>query len=122
MTGNTANGMAAALRDWGTARFATSLQQAIEALGSDCLPLAAGTREGGHVTDEGLAVSVIEAADRGACIAVRIGVFFTEVVGGCSCGDDPYTLPGYCQLQVTIDKQTCRAGFAFIDEAAPRHA
>jgi hypothetical protein len=44
-------------------------------------------------------------------------VFFTEVVGGCSCGDEPFEQPVYCELGVTIDRQSGEAVFNVIESA-----
>ncbi|MDX1698874.1 MAG: hypothetical protein R3308_11330 [Thiohalobacterales bacterium] len=96
--------LTAALRDWCTERFEQTLKQEILALDAGCLPLVHGTCEGGQVDTGNLAVSVFGSRERGATIEARIGVFFNEVIGGCSCGDDPFTRPASCLLRVTIDK------------------
>ena len=106
-----------AVRDWGTERFEQTLQREILALDTGCLPLWQATSEGGQVDTGNLAVSVLGSRERGVVIEVRIGVFFNEVVGGCSCGDDPYTRPAGCLLRVTIDKTTAGAGFEVIGTA-----
>jgi hypothetical protein len=105
-----------ALRDWGTEQFNQSLKVELKALGAGHLPLHGGTNQGGWVDDSDLDVTVISARDSGQAIKVRLSVFFTEVVGGCSCGDDPFGLPACCTLQVTIEKQTGIAGFEVIEE------
>lgn len=104
-----------ALRDWGTERFNQSLKGELKALGAGNLPLHGGTNQGGRVDDSDLGVTVISARDSGQAIQVRVSVFFTEVVGGCSCGDDPFGLPACCTLQVTIEKQTGMAAFEVIE-------
>jgi len=49
---------------------------------------------------------VLACEDEGARIGVRIGCFFSEIVGGCSCGDDPVPAQAYCDLKIMIDKAT----------------
>ena len=48
-------------------------------------------------------------------IDAEVGVFFTEVLAGCSCGDEPYAERGYCEVQVDIDKRTGRARLTPLD-------
>ena len=45
-------------------------------------------------------------------IQAKVGVFFNEIIGGCSCGDDPLSENAYCELQVSIDKVTAEAEFS----------
>jgi hypothetical protein len=40
---------------------------------------------------------------------VHVGVFFREIVGGCSCGDEPFAADGYCEIELRIDKETAEA-------------
>jgi hypothetical protein len=50
-----------------------------------------------------------QAADQ---ISARIGVFFTEIVGGCNCNDDPLETNAYCVLEVVIDRTTGKASIS----------
>ena len=116
MTETNSPRFADALQDWGTPRFEQMLKNEIEALEPACLPLSRGTGLGGRIDGPDLAVTIISARENGQTIQARVGVFFTEIVGGCSCGDEPFSQPAFCVLQVSIDKQTSHAGFELIDE------
>jgi hypothetical protein len=105
----------AALRDWGTNDFERTLQAEIMALDAGILPLQGVTGRGGRV-DSRVDVTLISSHDGGQVIQAKVGVFFGEIIGGCSCGDDPFTQPAYCMLLVTIEKQTASAGFEVIEE------
>jgi hypothetical protein len=37
-------------------------------------------------------------------IEIVVGVFFTEIVGGCSCGDEPVAVNGYVELSLRIER------------------
>ena len=52
---------------------------------------------------------IFETADKGEFVQAKVGVFFSEIVGGCSCGDDPITVNAYCEILVSIDKKTAQA-------------
>lgn len=99
------------LREWSGDNFARVLKQEIEALPSGTLPLQAGVTQGGLADDAGLTAMVLRSRDAGSAVEVVVGIFFTELVAGCSCGDEPMALNAYCELQVSIDKQTARGGF-----------
>ena len=101
-----------ALRAWGTDAFAPTLKRAIEGLPAGALPLDRATASGGRGDDSDLTATVISAADRGAVVAARVGIFFSEIIAGCSCGDDPFAEPAYCELEVRIDKATGAAEVA----------
>jgi len=87
------------------------LKRDIENLKGGELPLESGTRQGGHVDDRRLSATIFEVDETAQIVQARVGVFFDEVVGGCSCGDDPFTVNAYCELRVRLDKRTGQATF-----------
>jgi hypothetical protein len=104
----------ASLGAWGTDAFPSTLKREIEALPAGSLPLDRAACHGGRVDDGPVVATVIGAVDAGTHLEARVGVFFGEVIAGCSCGDEPFTQPGYCEIEVCIDKTTAAAGFALI--------
>lgn len=105
-----------ALPAWGTDTFAARLKVAIEGLPPGALPLDRATAHGGRVDDTAVTATVIGVADAGARIEARVGVFFAEVIAGCSCGDEPFAVPGYCEMAVRIEKATGAAVIALIPD------
>lgn len=50
-------------------------------------------------------------------IRARAGIFYTGVIAGCSCADDPTPVDEqneYCDVRVDIDKQTGEATIALL--------
>ena len=45
-----------------------------------------------------------------------VGVFFTEIVINCGCGDEPMPTNAYCELQLSIDKNTVAVRFAIVTD------
>lgn len=82
--------------------FAACLVSALKALPPGSLPLRAGCEQGGLVDDSDVSVSVLEVDRAAEHDIARVGVFFTELVGGCSCHDDPAHANAYCLLEVAI--------------------
>ncbi|MBI5462284.1 MAG: glucosamine--fructose-6-phosphate aminotransferase [Gammaproteobacteria bacterium] len=105
-----------AVRDWNTEAFARSLKREIAYLGKGVLPLDKGVTYGGAVDDSELTVTLLRSDDDGPVIVAHVGVFFTEVIGGCSCGDEPTPTPAYCELRIRIDKATAEAELALVSE------
>ena len=100
-----------AARARGTEALKSTLKRDIENLGGAGLPLQAGTQHGGHVDDRHLSATILDVAETGAVVQAKVGVFFDEVVGGCSCGDEPFTASAYCELRVRLDRRSGEATF-----------
>ena len=100
----------------GSPAFPGALKTTLLGLPPGSLPLHAAVSQGGQVDDSDLDATVLDVTDDGAGIHARIGVFFSEVVGNCACGDEPFPAPAYCVLQTSIDTATGRATFSVPDE------
>lgn len=110
--------LADSLRAWGSAAFAATLKREVGALPPGSLPLARATTQGGQVDDRDICVTVLDAAADADGIRARVGVFFTEVVSSCSCGDDPLEVNAYCVLRIDIDRGTAAAAFTVVADAS----
>jgi hypothetical protein len=100
---------------WNTAAFAATLQSEIEQLGAQQLPLHRATAHGGLVGDGAISVMFIRSSANDDCIEVEVGVFFTEIVINCGCGDEPYETSAYCVLRVALDRRNGAAAFDIVD-------
>ncbi len=99
------------LAQWPGDNFKVTLKQELEALPPSSLPLHLGTQRGGQADDESISVLVNIVKEQADTIEVHIGVFFYEIMGGCSCGDEPPSENTYCEILVIIDKGTAEAVF-----------
>lgn len=100
------------LRAWGGDDFDGTLKRELGALPAGTLPLDQGTTQGGYVDDANIEITVLNTTAAARSVQTRIGVFFTEVVPSCSCGDEPLQANAYCVVQIRIDKATAEATFA----------
>ena len=101
-----------ALRAWGTPDFENVLKQEIEQLDSAQLPLQQGLSTTSYAVDSPIAAMIISVADSGTRIRAKAGIFFSGIVAGCSCADDPTPVeqePEYCVMLFEIDKSDGRA-------------
>ena len=102
------------LRVWPSEDFALVLKGEVEGLPPGILPLSeaasASVDESSPVT-----VRVLAAEEVTGEIRAKIGVFFSEILTGCSCGYEPEPQSAYCEIQVRLDKATGEAGFVLIE-------
>lgn len=88
---------------------AKALQNDIALLGIERLPLQQGLAVGSHVIDTDLQVTLLGTVSRDDVWRVRAGIFFSSVIAGCSCTDDPTPLDSnaeYCEMQFDINRLT----------------
>lgn len=71
-----------------------------------------------HALEEKPDILVLGVDDDGGVIHVRIGVFYSGVVAGCSCADDPTPVEPvneYCEMSVALDKLSGVATVRLVD-------
>lgn len=95
--------------------FRRVLKNEIEACDKKLLPLEKGTAQGGYVSDEPITATVLRVTDQTECVQVLVGIFFTEIVICCGCGDDPMPANVYCEMRFDIDKLTAETGIKIIN-------
>ena len=103
-----------ALAAWGQDDFSAVLKDELQSLKPTQLPLEKGTSQGGYVDDSPISVTVNRFTETDRQLEGSVGVFFTEIVINCGCGNDPMPVNAYCELQVDIDKNTAAANFRII--------
>ena len=106
-----------ALTAWGTPAFDAVLKQEIEQLDAASLPLQQALAVSNKVSDSGFSAMIIGAAEQPDRIRARAGIFYTGIIAGCSCADDPTPVDEqteYCELQFDIDKATGEATVALL--------
>ncbi len=97
------------LNAWGTPGFRDVLKQEIERLDATLLPLQQGLSRSSYVTERPFQVMLLGVDEAAGSIHVRAGIFYTGVIAGCSCADDPTPvdeLNEYCEVLLVIDRHT----------------
>jgi hypothetical protein len=90
------------------------LKRELESLPAGSLPLEKCINRCGIIDDSNISVTVINTREYVSGIQARIGVFFTEIVAGCVCGDEPTPENAYCEMLISIDRSTGEAKFELI--------
>jgi hypothetical protein len=99
------------LTAWGAPDFPAALKRELEAQAGQ-LPLQQALAGSNAVSGEAIEVMVISHQGGSDCIHAKVGVFFSGIVAGCSCADDPTPVEAqneYCELRVDIDRRTAAA-------------
>jgi len=110
--------LANSLHDWNTDVFSRTLKNELEHLPAGTLPLDKGVAQGGMVDDNNLTASVLSFNENETAIQAKAGIFFTEIIINCGCGDDPMPTNAYCELQITINKTTAETEFRLFQDQA----
>lgn len=99
----------ASLRAWRTPGFEAVFKREVGSLELSLLPLERCLSQGSHVSSGEPGVMLISQSEGETSIQVKAGIFFSSVIAGCSCADDPTPidrLAEYCELRFEIDKES----------------
>jgi len=108
-----------ALNAWGTPEFEAVLKQEIAALDAGLLPLQQGLALSSRVTGQPIQAMILSSGEAAGRISVKAGIFYTGIIAGCSCMDDPTPmseLNEYCLLRFDIDPMTAEATVTLLEE------
>jgi hypothetical protein len=100
------------IQAWGTPRFEAVLREEIAQLGAGVLPLQAGLTSGSIGLDDKVSAMILGVTEAPDAIRVRAGIFYTSILAGCACADDPTPEnenAEYCQVELEIDRASGEA-------------
>ena len=104
---------------WGSPAFDATFKCEVERLDKDLLPLQQALTQSSHVGDDAVKVMVLHTAEVSGILRIKTGVFFSGVIAGCNCADDPTPVDAmteYGELLFEIDVVTARATVALAPE------
>ena len=104
---------------YGRPDFTDIFKQVIENLDIRYLPLQQGLSKSGYVTENPISVMVLSYSDKTESILVKAGIFYTGIIAGCSCADDPSPVNEeneYCEIEVVIDKDTANVSIRLLTD------
>lgn len=107
------------LRDWNTDVFPRTLKYELEHLPAGTLPLDKEAAHGGFVDDSNITATILSSTDIATAIQAKVGIFFTEIIINCGCGDDPMPTNAYCEMRISINKNTAETEFKIIQDQNP---
>ena len=95
------------LAAWGSPDFEVMLKRELALLEIERLPLQQGLAGSSYATDSRPQFMIISSCELGGVIRVRAGIFYTGIIAGCACADDPTPVEEqaeYCEVQIDIDR------------------
>lgn len=105
------------LAAWGTPDFNEVLKRDIAGLDVALLPLQQGLSQSSFTHGENRTVMILNASDAADVIRAKAGIFYTGIIPGCSCADDPTPMneiTEYCEVQIEIDKTTANVSIKLL--------
>lgn len=88
------------------AQLRQALKVDLQSLDKTRLPLQQGMTQGSYVGTSPFQVLINSIELNQQILSVRFGVFYTSVIAGCNCADDPGTvdeLNEYCDCELTLN-------------------
>lgn len=90
----------------------------INALDPSLLPLQKGLALSSYVGKTPFTSVILKVTEETNTIHIKSGIFYTGIIAGCSCSDDPTPTDEqneYCELQFDIDKNTAETKVKLIE-------
>ena len=106
------------LQAWHSDAFKNALIKALCSINSNLLPLQQGLTQSSYAIVINLSASVLNVASDDNYIMVKAGLFYTGIISGCSCADDPTPVDEineYCDVLLRINKKTAETTVTLID-------
>ena len=111
--------LAKALGAWGSPDFREVLKKEMEQLDAAQLPLQQGLSTGSYALGDKLNVMIISVSEQENSIHAKAGIFYTGIIAGCNCSDDPTPveeIPEYCEVLLEINKDTAATQVTLLTE------
>lgn len=90
----------------------------IENIEPALLPLQQGLTHSSYVGNAAFKAVILNVTEENNVTKVKAGIFYTGIIAGCSCSDDPSPTDEqteYCELQFDINKNTAVTTVVLLD-------
>ena len=107
------------LAAWNTPEFENILRIEIEQMTVQQLPLQQALSNSSYALDTNIKVVFSHVSEDKSFIHVKAGIFYTGIIYGCNCADDPTPvdeLPEHCDVEIEINKATSEAKIVLLGE------
>ena len=107
------------LAAWETPDFTDVFKAEVKQLDPDLLPLQQGLAHSSSANGANLGVTILNLGETPDAIQVKAGLFYSGIIAGCSCADDPTTqheVNEYCEVRFAINKDTGEATVTLLRE------
>jgi len=104
---------------FGTDEFTKLIKAEIQDIDPALLPLQQGLSLSSYVGKSPFSAVILNLTEEISHIKIKAGIFYTGIIAGCSCSDDPSPIDEqneYCNLQFHIDKKTYETTVSLIND------
>ena len=94
------------------------LKNEIQNIDPNLLPLQQGLSLSSYVGKTPFSTVILNISEEADYIKIKTGIFYTGIIAGCSCSDDPSPTDEqneYCELLFSIDKVTAETSVELLD-------
>lgn len=91
----------------------------IQKINKELLPLQQGLSLSSYVGNSDINVVILNIDKKSGAIQIKAGIFYTGIIAGCSCSDDPSPTDEqneYCELQFEINQNTAETTIHLLKE------
>ena len=103
---------------WQAGDINIALKKEIASLDPELLPLQQGLRLSSYALGDKLSLTTLSVLEEENNILVKAGLFYTGIIAGCNCADDPTPVDEYneyCNVLFRIDKITAATTVELVD-------
>ncbi|OOZ39303.1 hypothetical protein BOW53_12135 [Solemya pervernicosa gill symbiont] len=103
----------------GQSDFKQTFKQEVEQLDAKLLPLQEGLSLSSYVSEEPFSAVPLSVNEEADVITVKSGIFYSGIIAGCSCSDDPTPNDKqneYCEIQFIIDRHSGETSVTLLDD------
>lgn len=107
-----------ALQSYNDPEFKNILKYEIQNISPDLLPLQQGLSLSSYVGKSAFSAVILNIIEEPDFIQIKTGIFYTGIIAGCSCSDDPSPTDEqneYCEVQFTINKDTAETNVTLLN-------
>lgn len=107
------------LNAWGSPTFNEVLKREIARMDAELLPLQQALTQTSYTSGANRSVLILDVQGEASFIRVKTGIFYSGMMPGCSCADDPTPMSEiteYCEVLFDIDKITAETTVTLVTE------
>jgi len=107
------------LKAWPSQNFVNTFKREVAELNHQHLPLQRGLSLSSYVSNDKISAVINRTEEEQSCIRVYTSIFYTGIIAGCSCSDDPTpqdTQNEHCNLCFTINRHTAETAVELIND------
>ena len=103
---------------WNSDSFNEVLKKEIRSIDSELLPLQQGLSHSNFANGDNMSAVILNSEEIDGSIRVKAGLFYTGIIAGCSCADDPTPVDEnneYCEVLFSIDIKTAQTTVSLLN-------